>query len=164
MSNAGIASTANEVSCTAENKLLLISQLCGVIAFFNTKQEYGFLTNNCQHFAMEVLGYLQVDKEDVPRLFEERSKALAAIVTARYINPKLVEFNSHKELNKYVIENGETLSPESLEFCQLHYLLFHAMGDKCPDKDAWRCKPDECRLSLIEDRLKTCVGGKQLCT
>ena len=136
LSNTGIVSTANEVSCTAENKLLLIKQLCGVIAFFNTKQEYNFWTNNCQHFAMEVLGHLQVDKGDVRQLFEIRSKALAAIVIAYSKNPKLVEFNSHKELNKYVIENGETLSPESLEFCQLHYLLFHAMGAKCPDKDA----------------------------
>ena len=162
LSNTGIASIANEVSCTAENKLLLIQQLCVVIASFNTKKEYALFSSNCQHFAMEVLRYLQVDKEEIPQIFEERSKALAAIVIACSKNPKLVEFNSHRELHRYVIENSETLSTESLEFCRLHYLLFHAMGAKCPNKDAWRCKQDECRLSLIEDRLRTCVGGNQL--
>ena len=90
-------------------------------------------------------------------LFKGKSKMLADAVMAGFgkeVLDKHSEFNSHEELNRYVTDSGEGLSREELEFCQLHYLLFHAWSTKCPEKDEWRCNEEECKLGLVEDRLR----------
>ena len=145
-----------ELLCTAENKTHLIEQLCAMIASYNTKQYYSLFTNNCQHFAVDVLEALGLERDAV--LFRGKSDALAKSVMDGSGKIKL-EFNNHEELNSYVATQGEGLSLEDLEFCRLHYLLFHAWSKKCPKRDDWRCKEEECRLGLVEDRLRCTFGG-----
>ncbi|KAL5486573.1 hypothetical protein EMCRGX_G019075, partial [Ephydatia muelleri] len=148
-------SEAKEIVSTAENKIQLIDQLCAIIARYNKKQSYNIFSNNCQHFANDVLMYIGMEKD--AEMFKGRSKDLADAVMAGFgkeVLDKHSEFNSHEELNRYVTDSGEGLSREELEFCQLHYLLFHAWSTKCPEKDEWKCNEEECKLGLVEDRLR----------
>ena len=148
-------SEAKEIVSTAENKIQLIDQLCEMIALYNKKYTYGLFSNNCQHFAKDVLECLGMEKD--VELFKGKSKMLADAVMEGFdkkVLDKHSEFNSHEELNRYVTDSGEGLSREELEFCQLHYLLFHAWSTKCPEKYEWRCTKEECKLGLVEDRLR----------
>ena len=149
-------STAREIVSTAENKLHLIDQLCGIIALYNKKHRYGTFSNNCQHFAKDVLMCLGMEED--AEIFHGKSKALADTVMAGFghskIFTKCTEFNSHEDLDRYVAEEGEGMGREDLEFCQLHYLLFHAWSKQCPENDDWRCNKEECRLGLVEDRIR----------
>lgn len=148
-------SEAKEIVSTAENKIHLIDQLCEIIARYNKKQTYGIFSNNCQHFANDVLTGIGMEKD--AEIFKGKSKALAETVMAGFGKKVLdnhAEFNSHEELNRHVTDSGEELSREELEFCQLHYLLFHAWSKKCPENDEWRCNEKECKLGLVEDRLR----------
>lgn len=149
-------STAKDIACTAENKLHMIDQLCKVIARYNKKQTYGTFSTNCQHFAQDLLMGLGMDRE--AEMFAGKSRALAQAVIDGFgcskIYKTLAEFNSHEELNKYVTEKGESLNREDLEFCQLHYLLFHTWSTKYPERDEWKCNEGECKLGWIEDSLR----------
>ena len=151
--------TAKEIAIHAENKLHLIDQLCGMIAHYNKKYLYAIFTNNCQHFAKDVLTCLGMNED--AEIFHGKSKVLAETVMAGFAHSRIFktatatsELNSHEELNRYVTEEGEGMSRDDLEFCQLHYLLFHAWSKKFPENDAWRCNEEECKLGLVEDRLR----------
>ena len=146
--------TVNEVLITADNKTYLIDQLCELIASYNKKQTYGIFTNNCQHFAADALSALGHEKEAAD--FRGKSEALANAVMkggAKEDISNQLEFNTHEELNNHVTTN-DGLSFEDLELCQLHYLLFHVWSTKCPEKDEWRCIESECKLGLVQDRLR----------
>ena len=149
--------TAKEIAIHAENKLHLIDQLCGMIARYNKKYQYDIFASNCQHFANDVLTCLGMNED--AEIFHGKSKALAEAVIAGFAHSRIFktaasELNSHEELNRYVTEEGEGMSRDDLEFCQLHYLLFHAWSKKFPENDAWRCNEEECKLGLVEDRLR----------
>ena len=67
------------------------------------------------------------------------------ILTLRFIN--------HDQLDSHVITEGDKLSIDDLEFCELHYQLFHTWSTNCQSENKdWSCK-EECRLSKVQDML-----------
>ena len=75
-------SEAKQIVSTAENKIQLIDQLCEMIALYNKKYTYGLFSNNCQHFAKDVLECLGMEKD--VELFKGKSKMLADAVMAGF--------------------------------------------------------------------------------
>ena len=75
-------SEAKEIVSTAENKIQLIDQLCAIIAIYNKKYTYNIFSNNCQHFANDVLMCIGMEKD--AEIFKGRSKDLADAVMAGF--------------------------------------------------------------------------------
>ena len=139
----------NEVIDLTLEKECLIDELAEVVFRYNTKQHYGVLTNNCHHFVVDVLSVLGIT--DHMEAFKGKIKNCASIVISRdERNRTALEFNSHRELDKYVRENLQTMEKDDIEFCYCNYLLFHAWALKYPGEIAreWAC-PGDCMCETL---------------
>ncbi len=142
----------NHLLDITEEKVCLLDTLAEKMVYFNTKQRYGVLSYNCQHFVTEVLWALGL--ESLADSFQGKTRAFFDVILAsRGLTGQGSEFNTHADLDDFVRENNDTITFEDLEFCHCHYLLFHAWGQRF-DKPAWRCAGDRCQADLIARKIE----------
>lgn len=137
----------NHLLDITEEKVRLLDKLAEVMVFFNNKQSYGVLSNNCQHFVTEVLKALghQTQADQFQGKIQD---FFNVILVKRGMTGPGAEFNTHVELDDYVRENVDTMTHEDLEFCHCHYLLFHAWSTRF-NKPAWSCTRDTCQADQV---------------
>ena len=149
----GFKKTITKLKETCTEKEQLVRALAEVVVFYNTKLQYGLLSNNCHHFVLDVLNALCIT--DHKEVFQGRIKAHADILTARDQQKKqIVEYNSHQELDTYVRDNIDQMPRDELEFAYCHYLLFHMWVKKFPKERAWACNGDSCMCDELYARLE----------
>ena len=143
----------NEVINLTVEKKSFIDELVDIILLYNTEKHYSVLTNNCHHFAIDILRALGIT--DHMEAFKGKVKEHASIILSRKrANRATLEFNSHEELDDYVRENLQTMEKDDSEFCYCNYLLFHAWGARYPSEKAWRCpEGTECLCNNLAKQL-----------
>lgn len=140
-----------------EEKHQAINQLIEVVIHYNTHYEYSVLTKNCQHFVIDAMKALGIEK--VPEFtgvfqdyFQELKRGKSTDI--------LEKFETHAELDKHVntiIKPG--LTQHDLEYLLCQYFMFHVSSCKRASsggrqRPEWRCEEESCRMSEIEQMLE----------
>ncbi len=141
----------NHLLDITEEKVCLLDTLAELMVKFNNKQRYGILSYNCQHFVTEVLSVLGQEAQ-ADHFRGKTREFFDAILVRRGLTGPGAEFNTHTELDDHVRENIGRMTPENLEFCHCHYLLFHAWSRQF-NKPAWSCGGDSCQADLVAKRI-----------
>ena len=141
--------TIQEAIDLTKEKECLINELADLVVRYNTKFHYGLLSNNCQHFVIDVLSVLGIT--DHMEAFKGKLKAHAELLMMR--KDAVAEFNSHKELDDYVRENIDRMTIDDIQFCYCSYLLFHAWEVRRPKERAWKCTQEQCLSQTLAGRL-----------
>ena len=146
----GLMKQVNVLLDISQEKEYLIDELTEVAVRYNKHYHYGLFSCNCQHFALDVLKVLGISNHN--EAFKGRLREHAEVLMKRGLDLQ-AEFNSHKDLDEYVQANIDRMSPDELEFCYCHYLLFHAWNRKWPKHPAWQCDSQTCQCARIERQL-----------
>lgn len=143
-----------------KEKQQAIDQLVQVIIHYNKSYEYNVLTKNCQHFVVDAMKALGVNK--VPMftgVFQEYFTELKRGKSKDILE----QFDSHAALDEHVntiIRPG--LSQHDLEYILCQYFKFHLSSRRnspnAQDPD-WKCVEETCRMSEIEHMLERGTGS-----
>lgn len=144
-----------------QEKQQAINQLIRVIIHYNTHLEYNVLTRNCQHFVIDAMKALGIDK--VPQFTGVFQDYFQALKSGKSTNV-LEKFETHAELDEHVntiIKPG--LTQHDLEYLLCQYFMLHvgsckrtSSGEQAPE---WRCEEESCRMSEIEQMLERDAGS-----
>ena len=143
-----------------KEKQQAISQLIEVIIHYNKHYEYSVLTRNCQHFVIDAMKALGIDK--VPQftgVFQDYFKELKRGKSTNILE----KFETHAALDEHVnriIKPG--LSQHDLEYLLCQYFMFHVSSRKLSpygQDQEWKCEEESCRMSEIEDMLQRDNGS-----
>lgn len=144
-----------------KEKQQAINQLIEVVIHYNTHYEYNVLTRNCQHFVVDAMKALGINK--VPQftgVFQEYFRELKSGKSTDILE----KFETHAELDEHVntiIKPG--LTQHDLEYLLCQYFMFHVSsckralhGGKDPE---WKCEEESCRMYEIEQMLERDAGS-----
>ena len=134
-----------------------IDKLVEVVIYYNTHYDYNVLTRNCQHFVMDAMKALGINK--VPQFTGVFQEYFLELKSGKSSNV-LEKFETHAELDSHVdtvIKPG--LTQHDLEYLLCQYFMFHV--GTCRDGQAggiedseWRCREESCRMREIEMMLE----------
>ena len=131
--------------CT--EKEILIDTLVEVAVRYNTKHEYGILSNNCQHFVGDCLRVIGGTEDRFP--FEGQVKELVELLVKDGTRNTITDdFATHEELDAYVTEHLSEMTVEDMKYCICLYHLFHAF------REAPECDELTCQLKILETKLE----------
>ena len=143
-----------------KEKQQAINQLIQLIIHYNQNHEYSVLTRNCQHFVLDAMKVLGVEK--VPQ-FSGVFQSYFSELTRGKSKDIIERFDTHAALDEHVdtiIQPG--LSQHDLEYLLCQYFMFHVSSrKKSPHglNEDWKCEEESCRMNEIEDILEKCSGS-----
>ena len=146
----GFARIIDNLEHIRMEKEVLVDVLVEVAVCYNTKHEYGILSNNCQHFVKDCLKVIGSSRDSTP--FEGKVKVLVDHLTREGVNSTVTDdFATHEELDAYIDTHFSEMTVADLEYCICLYHLFHAFDDvsECPKPS---CKADHLQKTLTQKR------------
>lgn len=143
-----------------KEKQQAINQLIKVIIHYNKSYEYNVLVRNCQHFVIDAMKALGVEKNpQFTGVFQDYLTELK-----RGKSKEIFEkFDTHTALDEHVnsiIKPG--LTQHDLEYLLCQYFMFHVSSRKQSPQaqdPEWKCEEETCRMSEIEHMLERDTGS-----
>lgn len=135
----------------ARSKIDILNALIRVISRYNGQYYYHTLSRNCQTFVVEALKAMGCEN---PPQFEGRLLSYFQKLKAGNCQP---EFETHNELDQYVVENvinapaGTRLSSQEKEYLLGQYFLHHIRGlTEAEEPEQWACPVGNCQMKNLE--------------
>ena len=140
-----------QLESTTQNKEEMIANIIATIVRYNTKHDYHMLTRNCQTFVDEVMSAVRASTD----MGEEMQQYLRSLMAGK---PR-VRFDSHEELDRYIVllrhtKEIKSYSLDQLDYLTSHYEHFHRDVQQTKPSTTNRCWVEACQHKFIED-LKT---------
>lgn len=130
----------------ASKKIDLLRNLAGVIARYNSVCCYDLIFKNCQTFVLDALKALGC--RDKPHFGGNLKEYFTHLKKEGFVR---AGFQSHEQLNAYVIENRASLTQEKMEYLLAQYFLFHMQN--VAESGDWRCRDANCMMDYLEAKI-----------
>lgn len=131
-------------------KAQLIANLVEVIVTYNREYKYDLFNRNCQHFVRDAMAALGI--KGAPQLSGKLSEYYERLKDGK---TKMLEFQEHENVDKYVMDNFDQLSQHDMEFLLCQYFQHHYNEmSKAADIEEWKCSLPTCQSQRLEERIK----------
>lgn len=144
-------------------KRRLLDNLVHVIVMYNSQCYYDLIRRNCQHFVMDALKALGVNK---PVEFTGGLGEYFQALKRGRSHSMLAKFTDHSHLDKYVMgieQTGEVdkLTKNDLEYLLAQYFCYHLqqksrlqLDNRDADLSEWCCEITDCHMEMLEQRIR----------
>lgn len=126
-------------------KMQLFHNLASVIAKYNSMYYYHAIFRNCQNFVLDAL--TAIGCKNKPEFGGKLKTYFTYLKTKGCV---MVDFKTHEELDDYVRQNVDNLSPENMEYLLTQYFVFH-MNSR--SQLGLSCNHTDCMMELLEAKI-----------
>ncbi len=150
----GVVHYGEQIGCLIDihtERKKLVDELIRMVVKYNKFYHYHLFARNCQHFVNDAMKALGITANptftgEMREYYERLRKSLSKGTPS--------EFETHVDLDRYVIENLTTLSHEQLQFMYCQYLNFHTMAGM-EEPSTWKCAKSTCQALIVDERMET---------
>ena len=130
-------------------KIDLLQNLARVIALYNSLYYYDIIFKNCQNFVLDALN--AIGCQNKPQFGGNLRDYFTHLKREGRV---MAGFETHQQLNAYVMENHASLSHETMEYLLAQYFLFHMQGAmRSGNVEDWHCRDGECMMDYLEAKV-----------
>lgn len=128
---------------------LLTGEVLSIVARYNRLRYFHAIQRSSHDFVREILEKLNFPPP--PQLQSNMKKYFDYLEHHKHSNIK-TEYESHSDLDRYVMEHRKNFNAIDKEYIAVHYFLFHFTSRmKSANPSLWICAERECKMSTLID-------------